>query len=736
MPDQVSIDQNSLKEIEKMLFDGALNLPDPDVRAAFLDQSCRGNPPLRMRLENLLAAESLARGFFDINLLEVVGESLPEEPNPQSQQQFNALQERDFENLDDANARIGRYKLIRRIGDGGCGVVYAARQQEPVQREVALKIIRLGMDTERVIARFDVERRALALMNHPNIAHVLDAGATAAGRPYFVMELVPGTKITEYCDNQRLKIEDRLMLFVQVCMAIQHAHQKGILHLDIKPSNVLITLSDNAPVPKVIDFGIGKAIEAPLADGFAATAPDHFIGTPAYMSPEQVAGAEADVDTQSDIYSLGALLYELLTGRPPFDSATLVGLGADEMRRVLRDWESPLPSVLLSSLTPRDLAVVAEQRDVGSSTMIGMLCADLDWITQQAMQKNPQRRYATANGLATDIKRYLQNQPISARPPSSLYRMRKFVRRNRLAFVSAVALTMTLIAGLSISTWLFLREREARHHEEVLRAQAEDAEKVSRAVYLVRQHNFEDADKLLKEIKSPLTRPTLDGVSAYRTMGNKLAAQGKWHDAADDFAVLVHIDGLDHWAPVTLDFQACGAVLMECGDLQGYASFRQAAIAEYTKASNGDAEARILKTCLLQAPDKALLDQLQPLADKTEKWFAGLDPKSTLSWAAIPVSLWHYRMGDYTGTTRFALRGYYASDTSSAHNATIRLLLAMAAAQTGQISDAHAQLDLARKTIEDKLSRAPGPGDGKLGFWYDWVFAHVLLREAISLIDR
>jgi hypothetical protein len=727
--------QSLLRQIEKTLFEGALELRDPEVREAFLAQSCQGNPALRTRLEKLLDAQPHAESFFDINILQAVSsDELEGEDAPPPRNE--PMPEPESDCVDDANAWIGRYRLVRRLGDGGCGVVYAAEQQEPVQREVALKIIRLGMNTERVIARFDIERRALALMNHPNIAHVLDAGATKSGMPYFVMELVPGTKITQYCDENHLSIAERLELFIQVCLAIQHAHQKGVLHLDIKPSNVLITQKDGAPAPKVIDFGIGKAIEGPLADGSALTTSDQFIGTPAYMSPEQASSVEVDIDTRSDIYSLGALLYELLAGRPPFDAVQLMELGVDEMRCVLLEQEPPLPSALLRSLDGQELTAIARRRRCKPAALIGLLSGDLDWVVRQAMEKDRQRRYATANGLATDVRRYLQNLPISAHPASRIYALRKLVRRNRLAFLSAAVVTLTLISGLSTSTWLFFREREARRHEARLLAEAEDAERLSRAVFLTRERDFDAADKLLKQIKTPLTTPSMDAVSAYRIIGNQFAQQGRWREAADHFSVLLQIDGMDFWKSVATDYLSCGDVLVESGNLGGYASFCQAAIAELSKTQNLDGQQTILRSCLLVPPDKNLIHQLQPFADNAEKHFGELDPKIQATWGAIPVSLWHYRTGDYEGAIKLAQRGYNGSDAISAHNATIRLIMAMALAQSGQMEPARLHLAAARDTIDARFRGAPGPGDSRLGYWYDWVFAHVLLREAGSLIGQ
>src|SRR5438876_2116458 len=327
---------------------------------------------------------------------------------------------------------IDHYKLLEKIGEGGFGAVYVAEQREPLKRRVALKIIKLGMDTRQVIARFEAERQALALMDHPNIAKVFDAGATETGRPYFVMELVRGIKITDYCDQNHLSTEDRLKLFTRVCHAIQHAHQKGIIHRDIKPSNILVTISEpGAPgCPKVIDFGIAKATSGQrLTDKTVFTAFEQFIGTPAYMSPEQAMMTSLDIDTRTDIYALGVLLYELLTGQTPFDAKDLMAAGLDEMRRTIREVEPVKPSTRLSTMLAADLTIVAQHRQAEPSRLSILVQGDLDWIVMKSLEKDRARRYETANGLARDVERFLADEPVAACPPSNLYRLQKLVRR-------------------------------------------------------------------------------------------------------------------------------------------------------------------------------------------------------------------------------------------------------------------------------------------------------------------
>src|SRR5689334_4097685 len=453
---------------EKAVFCQALEISDPDQRRQFLDQACGADKALRAQVEGLLAHSQGSGDFFK--------ECAPAlEAQPSDADQVLSAGEAGLGDEAPETKAIGRYKLLQKLGEGGCGVVYMAEQETPIRRRVALKIIKLGMDTRNVIARFEAERQALALMDHPNIARVLDAGATETGRPYFVMELVHGVKITDYCDQNRVSMQERLELFIQVCNAVQHAHQKGIIHRDLKPSNIMVTMHDGVPVPKVIDFGIAKATEQRLTDKTLFTSYAQLMGTPAYMSPEQMELSGLNLDTRSDIYSLGVLLYELLTGRTPFDTTELLKAGVEEFRRTICEREPLSPSAKLKTLNNEELTKTARRRHIEPPRLLTQLRGDVDWIVLKCLEKDRTRRYATANGLAEDIERYLHEEAVLARPPSQLYRLHKLVRRNPMVFASGAVAVAALLAGIIISTRLLFQEREALRSALVARQDAENA---------------------------------------------------------------------------------------------------------------------------------------------------------------------------------------------------------------------------------------------------------------------
>jgi WD40 repeat protein/serine/threonine protein kinase len=447
---------NPTSRLEEIFF-AALERTAPADRAAYLDEACDGDSELRERVDRMLVAQASAGSFLEVPVGEIdvtIDHPITEGPG----------------------TVIGPYKLLQQVGEGGFGVVYMAEQREPVRRKVALKIIKPGMDTKQVIARFEAERQALALMDHPNIARVFDAGATDSGRPYFVMELVKGIPLTEYCDRNQLSTRERLGLLITVCHAVQHAHHKGIIHRDIKPCNIMVTLHDGKPVPKVIDFGVSKAISQQLTEKTLFTAYGQMVGTPQYMSPEQAEMSGLDVDTRSDVYSLGVLLYELLTGSTPLESDRLRTAGYAEMQRIIREEDPPKPSVRLSTAGEK-LTAIAKHRSIDTKGLRQLISGELDWIVMKSIDKDRNRRYGSAISLATDIERFLNNDTVEACPPSTLYKLKKFTRRNRLFVSAAIAVSFVLVLGIISTTiaLVYARGQTKRANSAFATAQEETA---------------------------------------------------------------------------------------------------------------------------------------------------------------------------------------------------------------------------------------------------------------------
>jgi serine/threonine protein kinase len=425
---------------EESIFAQALEITSASERGAFLDRVCGDNPALRAEVEALLRAHERSGDLLDI-------------PD-------NAQATTDLFAREGPGSLLGPYKLLEHIGEGGMGTVWMADQIEPIQRRVAVKVVKEGMDSKQVLARFEAERQALALMEHPNIAKVLDAGRTPSGRPYFVMELVKGQPITKFCDEKRLAIQERLLLFGDVCRAVQHAHQKGIIHRDIKPSNVLVAPYDGKPVVKVIDFGVAKATGQRLTDKTLFTGFGALVGTPEYMSPEQAEVNNQDIDTRSDVFSLGVLLYELLTGSTPLTRKRIKEAALLEVLRVIREEEPPRPSTRLSE-SKDSLPSISAQRQMEPEKLAKLVRGELDWIVMKALEKDRNRRYETANGFAMDVQRYLADEQVQACPPSASYRLRKFLRRNKGPVLAVAVVLLTLLGGIVGTTWQLLRAERA-----------------------------------------------------------------------------------------------------------------------------------------------------------------------------------------------------------------------------------------------------------------------------------
>ncbi|MDC0311502.1 serine/threonine protein kinase, partial [bacterium] len=422
---------------EEAIFHFARDLTDTAKRSEYLQQVCGGDQELRERIRGLLDAHEKEQTFLKSNVeLETTAAKAPTAKSG---------------SIAKPGEEIGRFKLLQQIGEGGFGVVFMAEQHKPIRRKVALKVIKPGMDTKGVVARFEAERQALAMMDHPNIAKVLDGGTTDSGRPYFVMELVRGVPITDYCDNKQLSADQRLELFITVCKAIQHAHQKGIIHRDLKPSNILVALHDGKPVVKVIDFGVAKAVNQQLTDKTLYTAFGQMVGTPQYMSPEQAEISGLDIDTRSDVYSLGVILYELLTGSTPLETDRLRKAGYAEIQRLVKESEPQRPSTRLSTSGAK-LTAIAKHRSVAPDRLSALIKGDLDWVVMKALEKDRNRRYSTPVELADDVNRYLTQEPVEAYPPSRVYKMKKFVRRNRGLVLAASAFAVIMITATTVST--------------------------------------------------------------------------------------------------------------------------------------------------------------------------------------------------------------------------------------------------------------------------------------------
>ncbi len=455
---------------ERTIFLDALDIADPAERKAYLDGACASNGALRRQVEALLAAHEREGSFL---------EPPAAAPLPGPALHTPAFELRHL--AEGPGTVIGPYKLLEQIGEGGFGVVFLAEQQQPVRRKVALKVLKPGMDTRQVVARFEAERQALALMDHPHIAHVFDGGETTSGRPYFVMELVRGIPITDFCDQEHLPVRARLELFVTVCQAVQHAHQKGIIHRDLKPSNLMVTLHDDKAVVKVIDFGIAKATGQQLTEKTLFTNFGQLIGTPLYMSPEQAQLSGLDIDTRTDIYALGVLLYELLTGTTPFDKERLKTAGFDEIRRIIREEDPPKPSTRLTTLGQASETVSANRRT--DPKRLKQLCrGELDWIVMKALEKDRNRRYETASAFAADVQRYLHDEPVQACPPSAGYRLRKFARRNRGPVLAATLVFLATLGGIGGAMWGLITARAAAEEERQAKVTAQGREEETNAV--------------------------------------------------------------------------------------------------------------------------------------------------------------------------------------------------------------------------------------------------------------
>ena len=507
--------EDTRKDRIESIFLEARELPDSE-RVAFLNGACHSDASIRGAVEQLLRADGRPDSLLD-GTVELLGT-------------HQRLSEEEYE-----GKVIGPYKLLQQIGEGGFGVVYMAEQTAPVRRKVALKLIKPGMDSKEVIARFEAERQALAMMDHPSIAKVLDAGTTDSGCPYFAMELVKGVLITEYCDHNALDTQQRLELFNHVCRAVQHAHQKGVIHRDLKPTNVMVTLHDGKPVPKVIDFGVAKALSHHLTEKTLFTRYGQVVGTPQYMSPEQAEMSGLDVDTRSDIYSLGVLLYELLTGNTPLDAGTLRSAGYDAMRKLICDFELAKPSTRLRTLDADTATGVATLRSTVPHTLTKQVTGDLDWIVMKCLYKDRNRRYESANELLSDVERYLHDEPVVAGPPTFSYQLSKLYQRNRTAVASIGAIGAALLIGITLTAVAWANESEQRKV-------ADEQRQIAESALIAAEENANEAKQQAENAKREAMRAqsTLDVLKSMLTQASPDPEKGTEVKVSDFLDSFVH----------------------------------------------------------------------------------------------------------------------------------------------------------------------------------------------------
>jgi eukaryotic-like serine/threonine-protein kinase len=715
---------------ERSIFLAALDIDDPSRRDAYVDRACGRDTILRSQVLKLLEAHEEPAGFM-------------ERPAPAL---AKGLDERSV--VEGLGAVIGVYKLLEQIGEGGFGVVFMAEQSRPVLRRVALKVLKPGMDTRQIIIRFEAERQALALMDHPNIAHVFDGGETTSGRPYFVMELVRGVPITQYCDDNCLPLRERLQLFVDVCQAVQHAHQKGIIHRDLKPSNVLITLHDDRAVVKVIDFGVAKATGQQLTDKTLFTNFAQMIGTPLYMSPEQAQMSELDVDTRSDIYSLGVLLYELLTGTTPFDRERLKTAAYDEIRRIIGEEEPPKPSTRIG--TPgKSSARVSTSRRSDRQDLSRLVRGELDWIVMKCLEKDRNRRYATANGLAADVERYLRDEPVQACPPSAWYRFRKLARRNRVPFVAASAVVLLMLLSIVTLVISNIRVRQEQARTQAQKQRAEEAQKlalqrgdeihqglerlkaanelVDTARFFIEERRWDDASAAFTRAID--SRP--EHAPAWEGRGLLYASLGLWELAAKDLA-----EAADLQEPATSHRWLLLALSHAyVGDLPGY----RAVCARMDKRFQGTTVNHFtmdLTRVSVLVPD-APADPARSV--RVAEAIVAVDPH--VHWFLHVLGAAHYRAGQYERAIQ-RLEESLAMDPHWSGRAINYPFLAMAFHRLGRQDEARHALSEAERAI-DQWTQARYEASGRDYWvvsqgatvfwpvpWWDWMACQLTCGEA------
>lgn len=718
-------------EVEALLYDAASVLT-VDERERFLSFACRNEPAMLRRVRSLISMSPSADDFFEF------------EP----QVDAGGLQTNSGKE-EGVGVDVGRYRLIERIGSGGCGVVYLAEQREPVRRKVALKIIRLGLENTESVARFETERQALASMNHPNIARILDAGTTESGRPFYVMELVDGDAITTYCDCHRLGIRKRMELFLDVCRAIQHAHQKSVVHRDIKPSNILIEALEAVPAPKVIDFGIAQNVG--LSDEVIEGGETGLTGTPAYMSPEQASGDEP-VDTRSDIYSLGILLSELLVGATNHLPSDLMDRGFEEVRHIMLCGSPKPPSVVFASRSPEERSAIVRNRCVSEERLLAWCRHELDWVVGRATAWDPSQRYQTADALAADVARWLHNEPVSARPQTRRYRLAKLVNRNRLWFGAGALAFVGLVGGLGVATLLFFRERDARAVQEELRVQAErahDAEKhartgwenrsrVAESAVRLRYQDFSGAEELVAAIPINDTPASLEAVSVFRQLADWHRNEGRMDRAEKHFLSMVHaLTHIDraHTDRNSDNFLPAATALALSSDPSRYESLRRIALDLYGDTGERLVAERTLKACLLKPASETELERMHKLAGliegpAAEGSAAAMENRKLGEWEYFALALFHYREGEDGLAESWSRIGLSRRSIDPTCEPAKMAVLGLTLLRQGKRQEAMDFLTSAESVAGGRLRGNPPYGNMAAGFWWDWINVRILLQEA------
>ncbi len=710
---------------EKSIFFHAIDLDNVNVRQAYLRKACRGDKKLLAAVSELLREHD--RDFNPID-------------NPAAVALLPTPLENDPKATDDRFApgtMLGAYKLREQIGEGGFGLVFVADQLSPVRRRVALKIIKPGMESKEIMARFEVERQALAMMDHENIARVFDAGVTDSGQSYFVMELVRGVPLNQFCDNHRLNTEDRLHLFISVCNAVQHAHQKGIIHRDLKPTNVLVTQQDSRPIAKVIDFGVVKAIGQRLSNTTIYTRLASMVGTPAYMSPEQAEMTVGDVDTRSDIYSLGVLLYELLTGSTPLAIDRLNQVGFDELRRIIREEEPLRPSKLLSTLNGDRASTLSANRRMEPAQLESTIRGDLDWIVMKALDKDRNRRYVSAAALAEDVERHLNEQPVEARPPTARYRFSKFARRNRVVLTTISLVAAALLLGSAISVWQARVAIDAMQQANQTRKDLEEfTNRLKHANSLLARGRANAEAGSWAEANSSYTAATQiqpEYFHVWMERGSFYAQLGLWEMSAADYARALQrgsaVDGAEYLGVPQL--------FLYTGDL---ASYRE--LADDLRNSNSGATGTKLRGELMGKPS---MESARMIAATAEELIedsrgsipSGLSNRSRRIPRGVKLYLagWAHLAAEQYDQAIERLEQSLSEDVTWAGLGISYPLLAMAYSHVGRDEDAYITLEKSQAALDDWLDESLEKMQGTPPIpWFDWIEFIANHRQAAEMI--